>query len=225
MSISLILDQEFGPLVRIGNVKQQTWIMLCEKWSYCSCENTDPCQPTQAVLSRHCLLFFIFCMSKDNPTFWFSLLVNPFPHKDTFWRPWETSLLKTLWEKEKLLITSNFSFTHRVFYQFRELFAIYIKFKIVVCRLFQFGPVWLLIILQEEGCGKQWEKEKMLVTGIFSFSHRVFYPSQKEFLFSSYIHFVVCRCFQLGQSQNLLFGKELNPQLPEYGWNVSVYIH
>ena len=26
---------------------------------------------------------------------------KPFPHNDTFWRPWETSLLKTLWEKEK----------------------------------------------------------------------------------------------------------------------------
>ena len=46
---------------------------------------------------------------------------NPFPHNDTFWRPWETSLLKTLWEKEKLLVTSNFSFTHSVFYLFREL--------------------------------------------------------------------------------------------------------
>ena len=26
------------------------------------------------------------------------LLLNPFPHNDTFWRPWETSLLKTLWK-------------------------------------------------------------------------------------------------------------------------------
>ena len=43
---------------------------------------------------------------------------NPFPHSDTFWRPWETSLLKTLWEKEKLLVTSNFSFSHSVFYPF-----------------------------------------------------------------------------------------------------------
>ena len=33
----------------------------------------------------------------------------------------------------------NFSFTHSVFYLFRELSAIFIKFKIVVCRLFQFG--------------------------------------------------------------------------------------
>ena len=43
---------------------------------------------------------------------------NLFPHNDTFWRPWETSLLKTLWEKEKLLVTSNFSFSHSVFYPF-----------------------------------------------------------------------------------------------------------
>ena len=55
--------------------------------------------------------------------------------------PWEASFLKTLWEKEKLLVTSNFSFTHSVFYSFKELSAIYIKFKIVVCKLFQFGRV------------------------------------------------------------------------------------
>ena len=29
-------------------------------------------------------------------------LLNPFPHNDAFWRVWEKSLLKTLWEKEKL---------------------------------------------------------------------------------------------------------------------------
>ena len=69
------------------------------------------------------------------------MLFNPFPYNDTFWRPWETSLLKTLLEEEKLLVTSNFSFTHSVFYPFRELLAIFIKFKIIVCRLFQLGPV------------------------------------------------------------------------------------
>ena len=67
--------------------------------------------------------------------------INPFPHNDTFWRPWETSLSKTLWKKEKLLVTNNFSFPHSVFYQFRELSDILIKFKIVVSWLFQFGPV------------------------------------------------------------------------------------
>ena len=35
---------------------------------------------------------------------------NPFPNKPQFLRVCSTSLLKTLWEKEKLLLTSNFSF-------------------------------------------------------------------------------------------------------------------
>ena len=41
-----------------------------------------------------------------------------------------TSLLKTLWEKEKLLVRSNFSSSHSVFYQFGDLPAIFIKFEI-----------------------------------------------------------------------------------------------
>ena len=60
--------------------------------------------------------------------------------------PWfvhvcSTSLLKTLWEKEELLIRSNFSFSHSVFYPFGELSAIFIKFEIVICKLFHVGSV------------------------------------------------------------------------------------
>ena len=73
-------------------------------------------------------------------------LFNPFPHNDTFWSPLEASLLKTLWEKEKLLVTSNFSFTYSVFYPFREVSAIFIKVKIVVYKLFQFGPVYNFVV-------------------------------------------------------------------------------
>ena len=47
------------------------------------------------------------------------------------------SLLQTLREKEKLLVTSNFSIFHIVFYPFQRLSAIFIKLKIVVCKLFQ----------------------------------------------------------------------------------------
>ena len=54
------------------------------------------------------------------------------------------SLLKTLREKEKLLLTSNCSFPHSVFYPFLELFAIFIELEIVVCKLFEFGRVWNL---------------------------------------------------------------------------------
>ena len=49
--------------------------------------------------------------------------------------------LKTLQEKEKLLVTSNSFFSHSVFYLFGELSAIFNKFEIVVCKLFQFGTV------------------------------------------------------------------------------------
>ena len=65
---------------------------------------------------------------------------NPFPNKPQT-NVCSTSLLKTLWEKEKLLVTSNFSFSRSVFYLFGELSAIFIKSKIVVCKLFQFGRV------------------------------------------------------------------------------------
>ena len=62
---------------------------------------------------------------------------NLFPNKPWFLRVCSARLLKTLREKEKLLVTSNFSFSHSVFYPFGKLSAIFIKFEIVVCKLFQ----------------------------------------------------------------------------------------
>ena len=70
---------------------------------------------------------------------WVQKYFNPSPNKLWFLRVW--SLLKTLWEKEKLLVTSNFSFSHSVFYWFEKLPTIFINFEIVVCKLFQFGRV------------------------------------------------------------------------------------
>ena len=61
-----------------------------------------------------------------------------FQHNDIFRHPWETSILKTLWQKEKLLVTSNFSFSQSVFNPFGLLSAIFIKFEIVVCK-----PFWV----------------------------------------------------------------------------------
>ena len=49
-----------------------------------------------------------------------SLPFNPFPNKPWFLRVCKTSLLKTLWEKEKLLVTSNFSFSHSVSTHFHQ---------------------------------------------------------------------------------------------------------
>ena len=60
--------------------------------------------------------------------------LNPFPNKPGFLHVCSTSLAKH-WEKEKLLITSNFSFSHSVFYLFQECSAIFIKFENVLCKL------------------------------------------------------------------------------------------
>ena len=68
-------------------------------------------------------------------------MFHPFPKKPWFLRVCTTILLKTLWENEKLLVTSDFSFSHRVFYQFGGLFAIFIKFEIVLFKVLQFGKV------------------------------------------------------------------------------------
>ena len=59
------------------------------------------------------------------------------------------SLLKTLWGKEKLLVTSNFSFSHSVFCLFGELSFIFIESKIAIGKLVQFVRV------QNSSCGKR----------------------------------------------------------------------
>ena len=69
----------------------------------------------------------------------YGVLVNPFPNKPGFLCVCSTSLLKTLWEKEKLLITSDFSFSHSVFYPFRRTLCHF--HKIQNCRLQTFS-VW-----------------------------------------------------------------------------------
>ena len=43
--------------------------------------------------------------------------------------------------KEEIARNEKFLFSHNVFYPFRELSAIFIKFKFVVCILFRFGKV------------------------------------------------------------------------------------
>ena len=76
--------------------------------------------------------------------------LNPFPNNLLFLRLCCTRPLKTSWEKEKLLVTSNFSFSHGVFYPFGELCTIFIEFEIFVCKLSQIGSlrvdVWERVI-------------------------------------------------------------------------------
>ena len=64
-----------------------------------------------------------------------------FPNKPLFLPVCNTSLLKTLWEREKLLITINFSFFHSILYPFRVLSTIFIEVDIVLCNFLKFGRV------------------------------------------------------------------------------------
>ena len=73
------------------------------------------------VLHKHILLKDVFptvfvtwdCLSLFKTVILDRL--NPFPNKPWLLRVGSTSLLKTMWEKEKLLVTSNFSYSHSVF--------------------------------------------------------------------------------------------------------------
>ena len=139
-----------------------------------------------------------------------------------------TSLLKTLWEEEKLLVASNFSFSRSVFYQFEELSAIFIRFKIVVCTLFQFqrvknlsfgkvlrGHASFLLLLQtdinpflhiysfyhieEKRVRKTfWKKRWNCSKCNFTFFLNVFYAIYILISYNSHISVVVCSFFEFG---------------------------
>ena len=117
----------------------------------------------KAVKLTHSLIhdFETISDSKELQTtteIWLLKDFNPFLNK-----PWFLhvcmSLLKTLWEHEKLLVTSNFSFSNSVFYPFGDPSAIFIKFEIVICIFIQFGNLsfgkGLRYKLHRKHCGKR----------------------------------------------------------------------
>ena len=65
--------------------------------------------------------------------------LNPLPHHPDFSRPCTRSLLKTLWEKEKMLVTSIFFFCHNVFYPSQNKFCFFQSW--LFCRLQMFS-IW-----------------------------------------------------------------------------------
>ena len=89
--------------------------------------------------------------------------------------------LKTQWEKEKLLVLNNFSFSYIVFYPSIELSAIFIKSNIVICKLFNSFPNKPLFLhacnadfLEKKkslGKGKSVGKGRKYYQHFFSFSH------------------------------------------------------
>ena len=61
----------------------------------------------------------MFKSLKSNTSLERLYIFNPFPHKNAFWRLCSKWSLKTLWQKEKMLKTSNFPFCDSVFNSFQ----------------------------------------------------------------------------------------------------------
>ena len=74
--------------------------------------------------------------------------------------------------------------------------------KFVSFTCFELNPLPTITTFNDPGneafLSTLWEKEKMLVTRIFSFFHNVFYPFQNKFQFSIHIYFVICKCVHFG---------------------------
>ena len=92
-------------------------------------------------LSRDISDILYFFLKNNQAGYIFTIFLNPFPNRPCFLYVCSTILLKTQWEKKKLLVTSNFSLSHRVFYPLEELYANFIQFEVAIFKLFQFGPV------------------------------------------------------------------------------------
>ena len=110
------------------------------------------------------------------------MTLNPFPNKPWFLRVCSTGPLKTLWEKEKLLVMSNFFFSRSVLYPFRELSVLFIKFEIVVCKI---PSVWkgLKFVV--------WERVKNTAGPVFfPIPLIIFYPLKTNLVFG--LHLICC---------------------------------
>ena len=94
------------------------------------------------------------------------------PHNSEFKRPLESSLLKTL-------VTSDFSFSHNVFYSFQNRFQFFSDIYFVVCKCFQLGPIKIQESVDE---GQPARVEWTCWHGLKFFALCKFSSSQKTFL-------------------------------------------
>ena len=106
-----------------------------------------------------------------------------------------TSLLETLWEKEKLLVTSNFSFSLRVFYPFLPIWTTFCHFHQIQNCCLQTLSVWKSLEFVV------WERVNNLVQDLYHYfndrlslndSQRIsfqFYHKNTEFSISVKIFF------------------------------------
>ena len=75
-----------------------------------------------------------------------TLPVKPFPQDPWFLRPYKRRLLKTSWEKEKMLVTSIFSFFHNIFFFIKDINHYLSNIRFDVCKCFQYGQCLTCVV-------------------------------------------------------------------------------
>ena len=131
-------------LVPVYLTFSQTTTFLCAYCLWDAIKNlVGKGQPAFFSISNSFLFlhFFLLCkLISVNAKF------NSLPHSPDFKRPCIRSLLKTLWEKEKLLVVSISSFSNTVFYTFQNKFQVFSHIYCVLCKCFTFGLVQNFVV-------------------------------------------------------------------------------
>ena len=78
-----------------------------------------------------CTFFSLF-----QPVVFNAFFRNALPYNDYFWCTGGKSLLKTLWEKNKMLVTSILFFSHNVFYPMKDKFKFLVTFNLSSANAF-----------------------------------------------------------------------------------------
>ena len=133
------------------------------------------------------------------------------------------------WEKEKMLVTSNFTFSYNIFSKFQPMLPIQADWHgsiLFVNALPLYHTIQTFNDPEKEGfwkhCGK---RRKCWWTSIFSFSHNVLFPLQKKFNFAAIFIFLSANPLTglkiccLGK--NILFDRVISPFFTIHSsWNI-----
>ena len=96
-----------------------------------STNHITPSDRVENISDFQHFLLFQQCFQKAFPTVFYKpgiirYRINPLLNRYSFRRINNRLLLKTFWEKEKLLVTSNFFFSHNVFNSIRQIVSVFV---------------------------------------------------------------------------------------------------
>ena len=131
--------------------------MLCDEVTWCICKKSvdlgQVVQSGQSAMGRVFLLLTNFVHA--NSLSYNSASFNPFPHNDTFWRVQERSLLKTLWETEKLLVQAISPFPTMFSTLSNTEIIIFVRFNLSSANALNL--VWSKILLFGNELRQKWD--------------------------------------------------------------------